>query len=114
MVDSHVIVSGSGLRAHFAQKAVLPKNEAARAETFVATLESQIAKGEKPSTKVIADGTNILKDLEAKRISFEFSFAQVIASDTGDIDSRVEAISSSLGNIEQTAKRLRDTLQKLG
>ncbi len=113
MVDSHLTVTDANLRTHFAKKAVLPQREAARAATFVDALEKRLAGGGQATKTDLDAGNNLLHKLEDQKTRFEFSFAQVIAAETGDIDSKVEAISASIANIEGTAARLRSVLGKL-
>ncbi len=114
MVDSHLTVTDASLRTHFATKAVLPQREAARATTFVDALEKRLASGGQATKTDLDAGNTILHKLQEQQTRFEFSFAQVIAAEAGDIDKKVEEISTSIANIEGTAERLRAVLGKLG
>lgn len=114
MVDSHLPVSGQQLRAHFAQKAVLPQKEVSKAETFLTALESRIATGAKPSKADIKSGEVLLKTLEDQTALFEFNFAQLVAQEASsddDIDAKIDAVGRGLEQAQTTTDRLRDTLR---
>lgn len=113
MADSNAPVSGTQLRAQFARNAVLPEREVNKAETFIANLEQQAAKGAQPSASELQAGRKLLRTLEEQTTAFEFNFAQLAAqeaSSDSDIDRRVDAISSGLERTQTMTERLREKL----
>lgn len=113
MADSSTPVSGSQLRAQFARNAVLPERTVSDAQTFIASLEQQAAKGAQPSATDLQAGRKLLRTLEEQTTAFEFNFAQLAAqeaSSDSDIDKRVDAISSGLERTQNMTERLREKL----
>ena len=108
MTDTRDI--NAGMRAHFMQKANLPKKQIAEANFFLSHLSD--AKHPTPTEKQA--GQEILSNLEARTELYEF-YAAVRAGqearDDRDIDKRVSAIAKSVEPAEQATENLRRVLE---
>lgn len=98
------------MRAHFMQKATLPKRDVAAANMFLAHLEG----GHVHTPQEAVTGQKLLHTLEAKTELYEF-YAAVRAGqeakDESDIERRVTAIAKAVEPAEQTTEKLRKVLE---
>lgn len=108
MTDTRDI--NAGMRAHFMQKANLPKKQIAEANFFL----SHIKDAGHPTQAEVQTGRQLLQTLEARTELYEFYAAvragQEAASDS-ELDKRVTAIAKSVEPAEKATENLRRVLE---
>ncbi len=110
MTDTRDI--NAGMRAHFMQKANLPKRQIAEANMFLSHLKD----AGHPTPQDVKTGQHLLNTLEAKTELYEF-YAAVRAgqeaSNESDLDTRVNAIAKSVEPAEKATEKLRRVLETI-
>ena len=112
-MPEQIVSAQSGIRAHFAEKAVLPKRDLARAETFIKEVQGHLANGAKPPENTVLEGKDLLNTLDDQVEIYAFNAAILAgqaATSEKDLEKQVETIARSLEQAQLTTERLRSTL----